>query len=168
MVGDLLDDYWSDVSAGRVLVRGGKAKKASTLASDKGRIDCHIRPLLGKLPVAAVTRTDVDRFMHAVAEGKTKAQQKTAKRRGKSIVRGGRGVATRTVGLLGAIFAYAVEQGLRADNPAHGVRKFGENRRERRISDKEYPILRKALAAAEEVGIWPPAIAVARFLSITG
>ncbi len=167
-VGDLLDQYWADVSAGRVLVRGGKAKKASTLASDKGRIEGHMRPLLGKLPVAAVTRADVKKFMDAIAAGDTKREAKTAKLRGKSVLRGGKGVATRSVGLLGAIFAYAVERGLRPDNPAHGVRKFAENRRERRISDEEYATLGKALVAADKGKIWPPAIAASRFLILTG
>src|SRR5277367_2659284 len=34
-VAELCDDYWADVTAGRVLVRGGKPKKPSTLLSDK-------------------------------------------------------------------------------------------------------------------------------------
>ena len=167
-VSDLLDDYWADAVAGNILVRGGKAKKSSTLASDKGRIDGHMRPLLGHLPVAAVTRSDVRKFMEAIAGGETKREAKTAKKRGKSILRGGKGVATRAVGLLGAIFAYAVEQGMRTDNPAHGVRKFAENKRERRISDDEYKALGKALDAAEAAKIWPPAVAAARFLTVTG
>jgi integrase len=167
-VNELLDMYWADVQSGAVLVRGGKPKKASTLASDKGRIDGHMRPLLGYLKVASVTRADCDRFMHAVAKGDTKKQAKTAKKRGKSIVRGGKGVATRAVGLLGAIFAYAVERGMRKDNPAHGVKKFAENKRERRLSDDEYKLLAAALATAEAEKIWPPAVAAARFLTLTG
>ena len=42
--------------------------------------------------------------MHAVAEGKS-ARRRLGKPRGVSNVRGGRGVATRTIGLLGAILA---------------------------------------------------------------
>jgi hypothetical protein len=41
--------------------------------------------------------------MHDVAEAKAK----TAKKRGLANVRGGIGTASRTVGLLGAIFTYA-------------------------------------------------------------
>jgi hypothetical protein len=66
--------------------------------------------------VASITRDDVDAFMHDIATGKTASRQKT-KPRGLSIVRGGRGVAGRTVAPLGAIFTYAVRQGIQIDNP---------------------------------------------------
>jgi integrase len=166
-VAELLDNYLADATEGRLLVRGGKPKKPSTLASDKGRINGHIRPLLGKLKVAAVTRADIDAMMHAIADGETRKQAKT-KTRGKSIIRGGRGVATRTIGLAGAIFAYAIEHGMRSDNPAHGVRKFAENKRERRLTDYEYKLLAEALERAEAAKIWPPAIAATKFLALTG
>ena len=165
-VSDLCDQYWTDAAGGRLLVRGGRPKKALTLASDQGRITGHIKPLLGRLAVAAVTRQDVERFMHAVAAGET-AQSRKTKPRGVSKVRGGRGVATRTVGLLGAIFAYAIDHHMRADNPAHRVRKFAENRRERRLADAEYDALGAGLRQAEAT-IWPPAVACLRFLALTG
>ena len=166
-VAELCADYWRDVEAGRVLVRGGKPKKASTQASDKGRIEGHIVPLLGNLPVASVTRADIEDAMHKIADGKTVRTSRT-KVRGKSIIRGGKGVATRTVGLLGGIFAYAVERGMRRDNPAHGVRKYAEQRRDRRLSDQEYALLGTALRQAEADNVWPPAVAAARFLALCG
>jgi integrase len=152
-----------------VLTRNGDAKKASTLAIDKGRIERHIEPLLGSLAVAAVTRDDVERFMHDVAEGKTAGRIKTARKRGLARVRGGRTAATRAVGLLGAIFTYAVRRHrIRADNPAHGVQRFADRKRERRLSDDEYAALGDALRQGEGKGIWPAAIAMARFLALTG
>jgi hypothetical protein len=57
---------------------------------------------------------------------------------GLSVTRGGPGVAGRTVGLLGASFTYADRKGVRIDNPAHGVVKFAEGRRERRLIGDEY------------------------------
>jgi integrase len=166
-VGELCDAYWQDVTAGRVLVRGGKPKKPLTLASDRGRIEGHIKPLLGTRTVAALARADVERFMHQVAAGESAARRKT-KPRGLSLVRGGRGVATRTIGLLGAILSYAIEMGLRPDNPAHRIRKFAEGKREKRMSDDEYAALGAALRKAEANDIWPAAIACARFLALTG
>ena len=74
------------------------------------------------MPVKTVRRGDIE---HDVAAGKTATREKT-KPRGLSIVRGGRGVAGRTVALLGAIFSYAVRQGLRLDNPVHGIVRFAE------------------------------------------
>jgi integrase len=167
-VAELCDAYWADAEAGRLLTRRRTPKKASTLLSDHGRIERHIKPLLGRLPVAAVMREDVERFMHAVAEGETAARTKTGRKRGLSNVRGGRGVASRTTGLLGAIFTYAVAHRMRADNPVHGVMRFADQKRERRLSDDEFPALGTALRQGETAGIWPAAIAAVRFLSLTG
>lgn len=166
-VTELCDAYLADAEAGRLLTRRGKPKKASTLAIDRGRIERHFKPLLGECAVAAVTRNDVERFMHAVAEGKSAARVKT-KRRGLARVLGGRGTATRAVGLLGAIFTYAVCSGQRPDNPVHGVIRFADGKRERRLSDDEYAALGEALRKAEAANIWPAAIAATRFLALTG
>src|SRR5262245_46338523 len=102
-VDQLCDLYLADVEAGRVLTRRRTTKKQSTLATDRGRIERHIKPLLGSLKVAAVTREDIEAFLHDVTAGKTAGWTKTAKNRGLARVRGGRGTASRTVGLLGAI-----------------------------------------------------------------
>jgi integrase len=187
-IGELCDLYLADAEAGRLLTRRKAAKKPSTLATDRGRIERHITPLLGRMPVAAVQRDDIERFMHAVAEGETAARVKTG-RHGLARVSGGRGTATRTVGLLGAIFAYAVHHRMRPDNPVHGTMRFADGRRERRLSDEEYAVLGAALRQADEAvrqveadgraisaygtrrrtaTIWPPAIAAARFLALTG
>jgi integrase len=167
-VAGLCDLYLADAEAGRLLTRRKTSKKPSTLATDRGRIEHHIKQLLGRLSVAAVTREDVDGFLHAVAEGKTASKAKTVKKRGLANVRGGRGTASRTVGLLGAIFAYAVRHRMRADNPAHGVVRFADGRRERRLSDDEYKVLGEALRKAEAASIWPAAVVAARFLAFTG
>jgi integrase len=55
-----------------------------------------------------------------------------------------------------------------SDNPAHGVMRFADGRRERRLSDDEYAALGAALRQGEAEGIWPAAIAAARFLALTG
>jgi integrase len=157
-VADLCDLYFADAQAGRLLMRGKGAKKASTLATDKGRIERFIKPALGGKKVAAVTREDVDAFMHAIAEGRAKS--------GKAV--GGKGAASRTVGLLGAIFSYSVRHRMRSDNPVRGVVRFPDGRRDRRLSDEEYRLLGDALRDAQANRIWPDAIAAARFLSLTG
>lgn len=167
-VSELCDLYWEDAEAGRLLTRRREAKKASTLVTDKGRVERHIKPLLGKLKVAAVSRDDVKQFMSDVAEGKTAAKAKTAKKRGLANVRGGRGTASRTMGLLGAIFTYAIDKRMRTDNPVHGVTRYADGKRERRLTEAEYKALGDALRKAAEDDIWTPALGAAKFLALTG
>jgi integrase len=167
-VTELCDAYLADAEAGRLLTRRKAAKKSSTLSTDRGRIERHVKPLLGQFKVAAVTREDVEQFMYDVAAGKTATLVKSAKNRGLSRVSGGKGTASRTVGLLGAIFTYAVRHRMRSDNPVRGVMRFADGRRERRLSDAEYAALGEALRRADAANIWPASIAAARFLALTG
>jgi integrase len=167
-VAELCDLYLQDAESGRLLTRRKIAKKPSTLATDRGRIERHIKPLLGRYKVAAVTREDIDTFMHDVAGGKTAERSKTAKKRGLANVRGGKGTASRTVGLLGAIFTYAQRHRMRADNPVRGVIRFADGKRARRLSDFEYMAFGTALRKAVADGFWPSAVAAARFIALTG
>jgi hypothetical protein len=57
-VEDLCNEYIEEAISGRLRIRGGREKKASTLKSDRCRIDCHVVPRLGKRSVAAVTQQD--------------------------------------------------------------------------------------------------------------
>lgn len=167
-IAELCAAYIKDAEAGRLLTRVKRPKKASTLLSDKSRIEGHIKPLLGRLPVASVTAQDIETFMHAVAAGETARKGKSGKKRGMSNIRGGTGTASRTVGLLGAIFTYAVRRRMRTDNPVHGVMRPADGRRERRLSDLEYAALGTALRRAKEEDIWPTAVAAVRYLALTG
>jgi hypothetical protein len=147
-VAELCDRYLAEMRAGRLLTRRGEPKRPSTVNDDAGRIQRHINPILGRLPAAAVTRADVTDFLHRVAVGET-ATTVRVRARGVARVTGGRGAASRTVSLLSAIYAWAVGQGLVADNPVRGVQRFADRRRERRLSDAEYATLGAALL------IWP-------------
>ncbi len=166
-VSELCDLYLADAKAGRLLTRRQTAKRPSTIATDKGRIKGHIKPLLGRMSVASVTSKDVDAFMHKVADGKTARKSKTKLRKA-TYVRGGRGAATRTVGLLGAIFAYALRHRMRTDNPVRGVVRFADGQRDRRLTNDEYRALGSALKAAAPDSVWMPAVNATRFLAITG
>jgi hypothetical protein len=72
---------------------------------------------------AAVDRADVERLMHAVAEGETAAKVKTKARAGA----GSR----------------------QPDNPVHDVVRLADGRRKRRLSDDEYAALGTALRRPE-------------------
>jgi integrase len=134
--------------------------------TDNGRIERHIKPLLGWLKIGSVTRRDIERFQDAVTDGETQARIKTGKH-GLARVTGGRGTATRTTGLLAAIFAFAVKRGLRPDNPLRGVERHADGQRTRRLSDAEYAALGYALRTMSAT-TWPIAVSAARFLVLTG
>jgi integrase len=151
----------------RYLEHGAATKKASTLATDRGRIERHIKPLLGRMRVPDVKRADISRFLQDVAAGKTAVDVKTGAR-GRAIVRGGKGTATRTVGLLGGIFSFAVESGWISENPVRGVKRFRDRRNERFLDGAELQKLGAALVAAEATGENPYALAIIRLLVLTG
>lgn len=125
-------------------------KKASSVITDKMNIDNHILPLLGKLDVADVSRADIDRFKRALSNGKTAKDEKRGPR-ARSIVRGGKGVANRSLALLSKMFNLAERWGWRADgsNPCRHVDHYPENRRERFLSEKEFATLADKLTEAE-------------------
>jgi integrase len=164
---ELCRSYIAAAEQGLILGKKNRPKKASTLATDRGRIDRHIIPLLGKKRVRDVTSLDVNRFMRDVIAGKTAADIKTGFR-GRAIVEGGPGTAARTVGLLGGIFSYAVSEGLRTDNPVRGVKRPADRRRDRRLSPEDYEALGQALAVAEAEGENRVAIAAVHLLALTG
>ena len=166
-VARLCDRYLDALAKGLVLGKGGRPKKASTIATDRGRIARHIVPLLGRLRVRDLTAADVSRFIRDVTLGKTAVDERTG-RYGRARVTGGAGTATRTAGLLSGILAFAQLDGLRPDNPAHGVRKPAAGRRDRRLTADEYRVLGDALAAFERDGGNPMAAAQVRLLALTG
>jgi hypothetical protein len=117
-VKELCELYMAELEAGGILGKGSRPKKASTKITDLGRITRHIIPLLGSKRVTHVTKADVTAMMKDIMAGKTRSTEKTKKLRGKSIVRGGLGAASRTVGLLGGIFTYARDElGIIENNP---------------------------------------------------
>ena len=151
------------------LAEGAHHKKASTLAMDRSRLAAHVRPLLGKRLVRAITRGDIERFLRDVTAGKTRRDAKIEGRpRARSIVKGGRGAAARTLGMLGAIFAFAEARGMRADNPVRGVKRSADGKRQRFLSTKELADLGAALAARESAGDNRGALAAIRLLILTG
>ena len=167
-VAELCDDYLKAAEQGLVLGKKGRGKKPSTLATDAGRIERHIKPLLGRKLVIDVQQSDVSRFLRDVTAGKTAVDVKTDNKRGRAIVEGGAGTASRTTGLLGGIFSYAISQGVIKNNPVQGVKRPADNKRERRLDAEEYRAFGKALAEAEMEGELSQAIAGIWLLALTG
>lgn len=118
---ELCQTYIEAMKKGLILGKGGKPKKQSTIDTDIGRINRHIIPLLGNRPIADLGKADISKFIRDVASGKTACVKNTEKLRGKSVVTGGHGTATRTAGLLGGVLSYAVSEGIIEFNPVAGV-----------------------------------------------
>jgi integrase len=154
---ELCDLYVADAE-GRI--------KASTLAMDRSRIECHVKPLIGRRTVAALKRRDVERFQADVAAGKTAKPRKEKGRGGKGS--GGRGVAARTVGMLGTILEFAKRHGMIVDNPARGVRRFPDNKRRRFLSLHELAALGAAMRRATADAENRTGVAALQALLLTG
>jgi integrase len=91
-------------------------KKPATVKSDNSRIKLHIKPKLGQLKVVSITSEQIEDFVRSLRPGSQ----------------------GRVLGLLGAIFAWAVKRKLRPDNPVRGVEKPKEVKKTRRLSEAEY------------------------------
>ena len=148
-VAELCQQYMADVEAGRLLTRRKIAKKELTLISDRGRIDRHIIPLLGRMPVMTVRRNDVERFMHDVAAGKTagQAEDQATRSLGRAWRSWRRRAHRRHCSVRSSptpcarVFGSTIRRMASSDSP-----KAGE---QRRLTDDEYRQLGKALSMAD-------------------
>jgi len=140
--------------------------KASTWKMDQSRIDCHIKPLLGTRKTESLKLADIENLQRDVATGKS---AKAIKRQGRGgTTRGGRGVAARTVSMMGTILEYARRQGLVTSNVARGVQKYAIGKRTRFLSYEEIVELGNAMGVAAEHGENKTALAAITALALTG
>ncbi len=165
-VAEFCEEYMRDAEAGIATFRG-RPKKQSTLRIDRGRIDRHIKPTLGRKLVREVTRQDVERAMHDIRLGKTAKVVKT-KPRGRAVVKGGAGTAKRCIAFLSAIFSYAEKLGIRPDNPVRGIELRPDGKRDRVLSPDEYRALGEAFEDLKKEGANPDAIRAYKVLALTG
>jgi integrase len=170
----MCDDYFDACDKGLVLVRGGRAKKPLTVYTDKGRVARHVKPLIGRLKAADVTRADIERMKAGIVVGKTATDEKTVKH-GRAIVKGGRGAATRTLGLLGSIYQWGISQGFVTTNPVRGVQRFAGSQRKTMITEEQYRTLGRALDLLAskrdrngQLRHHPYGISALRFIALTG
>lgn len=136
-VAELCDRYMEAADKGLIMGKGGMPKTASTIRNDRSRIDCHIKPLLGRKLVIDLTRQDVSGFVRDVTEGRTAMKAPGRRLRGAINVTGGRGTAARAKGFLGALLTYATDLNVIERNPAAGVKTAADGVRHRRFSDEE-------------------------------
>ena len=144
---ELADEYIALAEKGLILVRKGRAKKPSTLQSDRSRIK-HLVDYFGNHAVKNIDRAACQQCLWVLMAGNHGA--------------------ARTYGLLGGVFTYAVAQGYIATNPARGVTKPADGQRDFRLDTKGYKALSDALNAAERrLEPWQ-AVGAIRLLALTG
>src|SRR5262249_51241189 len=154
-VGDLCDIYIADVKA---------RMKASTLAMDKSRIERHVKPLIGARTVASLTSADVAKLQADIVAGKT-----ARPRDGRGgVTAGGKGVAARTVGMLGTILELAKKRKIVSENIARGVDRPPDGKQRRYLTMTEIGRLGDAMRKAEANGESEVALAAIRFLLLSG
>lgn len=165
-VGELCDQYLEAAKAGLVTTRFKRPKRASTVAIDVGRVERHIKPLIGKVRADKLARAAVQRMADAIAQGNTAATVRT-KARGKAVVTGGSGTAARVVELLGGVWTWADKRGLvSGPNPAHGIETVRGEAADRVLSINELRALGKALTDRE--ALRPATVAAMRLIALTG
>jgi len=168
-VAEVCDWYLEEAESGRLLGRKGRPIKASTLATDRNRIDAHIRPLLGAKAVQILEVKDLEQMQADIAAHKTAAKTpKAGKRKRGGIARGGAGTAGRTLGMLRTIFEHAARRGMIASNPAKGARKFADGKRKKRLSLDQIREFGAAMQKAADEGENPTALAAIRLIMLTG
>lgn len=121
-------------------------KKATRAADDdRSMWKTYVLPSLGNVKVADVTHTDIDALHRRISKGKP--------------VR-----ANRVIEVVRKGFSLAIRWGWRTDNPATGVVRNPEERRQRYLNNDE----RKALLAAMEKHPEKTSINAIRLMMLTG
>jgi integrase len=165
-VAELCDLYMEAAKGGRVLTRFGQPKKASTLAIDAGRIEQHIKPLIGRMIARDVKAVDIQRMADGIADGKTARTVKSAKMRGKAVVTGGAVTAGRVVELLGGIWTWAAKREfVPPGSITRGVDRTKAQPKARMLSPDELKALGAAIRAAKQKS--PMAALAAHLIALT-
>jgi len=148
------------------------AKKAdSTRAIDRGRINRHLRPLVGRHYPDRVTAEIVLKLFRDISAGKTAKVEKT-RARGRAVVKGGEGTARAAMRLLSAVFTWARAQRppYAPANPVEGLSFGSDGQRETILeSADDYARLFQTLDRLErETRVRGPVADAIRVIALTG
>ena len=159
--------YLGAAEQGLILGKKNRPKKVSTLATDRGRIERHIIPLLGKKRVRDVTPADVNRFMRDGWAARPPPMSRPASADGRS----SKAVQVRSThsGLARRHLLLCVSEGIAGGQSVRWREApSADQRRDRRLLPEDYRALGEALAEAEATGENPVAVAAVRLLALTG
>lgn len=129
--------------------------KPKTRANYELWLGQHILPILGSLPLAAVTRADVQRMHRLVAA-------KVDPRTGQPL----KTTANRTLTVLSSLFGRAVDWEVVERSPVQKIRKFAERKIERYLTDEERARIEAVLVGHDARN--PGAVLAIRLLILTG
>jgi hypothetical protein len=89
-------------------------KAPGTKDVESGMIANHLIPLLGKRIAREISRRDMEKAFRDIRDGKTATDKPSGRLRGRIRVKGGIGIARRTLELASPIFAYGIKRSSRA------------------------------------------------------
>jgi hypothetical protein len=143
----LAQEYLDKAEKGLIVTRARRRKKPGTVAIDKCRMK-HLTNYFGIRPVKDIGRSDCQRLLEKLMEGKHGA--------------------ARTLGLLGGLLSYAIDRQYITQNPAWGIAKPADGRREFRLDAEGYRTLGVAIETAEARAETWQAVAAIRLIALTG
>ncbi len=142
-VQDLIDRYLKEHAV----------RLAPTSAADhKSMLEKLVAPHWGKKLVTEITKSDVDRLLTKIAEGRARPHKAKPNNRARKL----QGVkrtpirANRVGEVLRKMFNLAIDWGMREDNPANGFYRRVETPRERFLTKEEIDRVAAALDADED------------------
>ena len=103
-ISDLIDEYLLSVAF--------LNKAESTRYIDLGRVDRHIKPLIGDRLVSEIDMRLVEKAFREIADGKTRCDLPSGRKHGRSLVKGGDGTARMAIRLFRAILGWGEKAGL--------------------------------------------------------
>jgi len=166
-VGEVLDTYLES--------QHFKGKAPQTQATDRGRINRHLKPTLGNVPVTLLRDEQIKRAFADIRDGKTamkdgKPIREKMGSRALARVRGGEGAARKSVRLLRSVLGWAVREKLITDNAARDSETGTDGVRDVILEDAQaYGRLFKTLDKMEaEKRIRPAAADAIRVIALTG
>ncbi len=136
-VGNLFDAYFESGAF--------RAKASSTQAIDRGRIENHLRPLLGNTSLPTLNMLTVERAHRAIINGKTAKNTPSKRKRGRVNVSGGEGTARMAIRLLRAILNWGRKANLVIASAADAAKHVDIGRDGRRSTILDDPEAYKRL-----------------------
>jgi integrase len=123
-------------------------RKSKTLRDYRGWLDRHVIPGIGSMKVPEVRPRDVEKVVRALSDHPT--------------------TANRVLAVISSMFTFAIRRHMVRDNPARGIEKNQERKRNRHLSADELQRLGGVLTTAETRGDNQAGIDAIRLLLLTG